>query len=311
MSATIEEREISHAIFRANTFDKIQTQEQWPHFKRRIICLINTARQMLRSVSIKEEADGESSAAERKVELTPFLNGSFYLLLQACTHDTLHHLFDNVTDGDFSAAWKRFIEHFEPATQVSLSSLMDQLLGARMEFNETFAQYASRLEDLARRINAIEADMVKDRYLWFIIKRGLPESFKPIVDILDQDDRITLQTGKAKLKDFESREKLKLKLPTALLAHGRDKETCRQFLRGHCRFGAKCKYNHHAGVPMSVSDFKSGTGAALLICDFCNKSGHTQDVCRHYIKAKEEFAQSIKAERDQDTNPKQRKERAW
>ena len=44
-------------------------------------------------------------------------------------------------------------------------------------------------------------------------------------------------------------------------------ELCKQYNRGHCKFGANCKFEHK--------------------CSYCNKFGHTVLVCRKLIADKE------------------------
>lgn len=257
---------------------KLKSSSDWPAYKRRMDALIaaTQAQQV-----VKQEGDG-GDQKKHSVAATTYL----YLQLMDSTDECFHYMFDEHAQGDFDAVWHAFVQHFDSTSQVSLNGLMEQLFISTLHIDETITSYIGRVELTARRINQIEADTIKEKQVWFIIKKGLPERFHPFTSVVDQDEGITLAKGKQKLVDFDektfkAREAAhKREKEYAATADTKSKETCRNFMFGTCRWGDGCRFSH-----CGEKDPKNRPQDRRK-CFFCDKRGHAQQDCKLYKKAK-------------------------
>ena len=189
--------------------------------------------------------------------------------------------------------WEKLVSLFERKTASSLRRLKQKFLHCHQQDDEPFMEFYERMRSLAYQLNELD-EVIDDADVMSALFTGVADKFYPVVDNLENDDNMNLERAVERIRDFE--QKLMNRSRRSLKSRSRSedtfyvntdvkKELCRNFARGHCRFGDKCRFQHAAtrasneGKPRNQDKVK---------CYNCNKHGHYARDCRKPDKRKDQ-----------------------
>ena len=151
-----------------------------------------------------------------------------------------------------------------------------------MEDWDDCMSYATKLAEWRELANNITAGSIPESAISTQFLKGLPARYEAVVTAIDVRGETDMDTILPLVRDFETKIGVtggtQAQAP-ALHAGTSSAELCRQFARGQCRRGDRCRYRH-ASAP-SQSNGRSHAGRREgRTCHYCGKVGHLIKDCR-------------------------------
>jgi hypothetical protein len=109
-----------------------------------------------------------------------------YGILIASLDDARTQMVMHIEEGDTAGVWRTLCAHYERTSTASKAHTRSMLHKTRMELNEEFDLYKSRIIELKMRLASM-GELVSDGELIYVILEGLPDSYAA----LKQSDRGT------------------------------------------------------------------------------------------------------------------------
>jgi len=296
---------------------KLEKEEDWPHWKKTVLTVFGA--QGIRNLvcsddgiyedpleaidSISDKAlktfneEYNDNAAKRpatklrlKIYYNEILTAAYTTLFLCLSEKFAKHAF-SMNNDEARELWEKLVSLFERKTASSLRRLKQKFLHCHQLDDEPFMKFYERMRSLAYQLNELD-EVIDDADVMSALFTGVADKFYPVVDNLENDDNMNLERAVERIRDFE--QKLMNRSRRSLKSRSRSedtfyvntdvkKELCRNFARGHCHFGDKCRFQHAAtrasneGKPRNQDKVK---------CYNCNKHGHYARECRKPDKRK-------------------------
>ena len=172
-------------------------------------------------------------------------------------------------------AYNRLKTRFSPQRSNDLRRVLGDFWTSRMEDWDDCMSYATKLAEWRELANNITAGSIPESAISTQFLKGLPARYEAVVTAIDVRGETDMDTILPLVRDFETKIGVtggtQAQAP-ALHAGTSSAELCRQFARGQCRRGDRCRYRH-ASAP-SQSNGRSHAGRREgRTCHYCGKEG--------------------------------------
>ena len=179
-----------------------------------------------------------------------------YAILLNLLDDELIDLVASVEPGNAAGVWKVLVDTYDAKTTASLCHTLDMFMNIKFKENESFDMYKARFINLVLKLKEM-GETLSPSIQRYIILKGLPASYDPLVQSLKVNDRLTLDEVCTHIKDnYETNKRYPKELslvdlsePTgfASLAYDGKKKTVKGVCyrcgnRGH--FAKECALNN-------------------------------------------------------------------
>ena len=119
--------------------------------------------------------------------------------------------------GDPLTLWKGILTHFQMDTLTNKNYLRTQLYQSKMKPHETVDVYVSRIQQLSRSLKSIDTKwQPDDAELNYFILNGLPDSYKPIKLIIENEKNLSKSELIKKLRQYQESELLSSNKPSSV-----------------------------------------------------------------------------------------------
>ena len=179
-------------------------------------------------------------------------------------------------------ALKILREHYLPKGKPRIISLYTQLSCIVKMQSESVTDYIIRAETAASQLRDA-GENISDGLLVAMVLKGLPKDFHSFITVITQENEMTFQTFKVRLRNFEDTVKMSENEPETETATGaimniRDKPT---WAKPNGKFNGKCfkcdKVGHRA----------SDCYITKRWCEICKSKSHDTKDCRKLQKLQE------------------------
>ena len=207
-----------------------------------------------------------------------------YTVLVSSLSPSLLYLVRSLAYGDLQGAFAAVQSFFQVNNNASRWRLRKDFNELTMQPNEDFLAFCGRIQYLSTQINALsDAEVVTDCDRAMVLTEGVRRHHLRILQIvlqqLGREPNVSFEDAKLRMLPDAHRAKEEAKdakstTNHAMVSHDQQRpEVCRNYLRGRCYHGDKCRRQH-------VQASRSGAGA----CHFCGKQGHQARNC--FLKKK-------------------------
>jgi hypothetical protein len=242
----------------------------------------------LYAFSLKDELDEDE---RKKLESTPSQDlecAWASVIMSIVTHATLLRRVESIEKGDVAALLKQIRSHFVKATVHTRAQLRDDLHEVRLADHDTLQDYICAVQSIISNLARLGSVCSDEDRVYYLL-RGLPSDYDIVKqairvrgDKLDDDDESNSRWAAAvwALEDFASyhpvmgSKRRKEKDVAYLSSTTPSREVCRDFLRGRCKRGTRCRFRHV--TPPNLSNPAEPSMATSLPCGYCRINGHYQ-----------------------------------
>ena len=115
-----------------------------------------------------------------------------YGILLNLLEDELIDLVAHVEAGDAHGVWTVLLETYETKSTASLCHTLDKLMNMKLENRESFDVYKARFMNLVLSLKEM-GETVSPAIQRYVILKGLPENYLPLVQSLKINDKLSLE----------------------------------------------------------------------------------------------------------------------
>ena len=253
--------------------------------------------------------DSKTSTTASLAPLTSRQKDDIFSIIARTVSSSLYSLVITLQPGQAVEAWQRITDHFVQTTRGARNLAMSNFLKMKKADSQTFDEFLASVEFAANHVNSLaEGPLVSTEQKTMVLMDGLrgdPE-YKVVLEMLDgamlvndsaDPEKVWNETCRH-LKVVAGRVKLDKQLKDSSASQRADSvfgmsagsspsEPCRNYARGHCRFGSRCKYSHGGSHNNNVDAQHELAGTRgrrrdtnRVKCTYCHKHGHEYKKCR-------------------------------
>lgn len=247
--------------------------KSWPIWKMKV-------RAVLQSQGLLHVIDNVKCSDEK---LWKAQQRSVYTILTLSLDDIRLEMIMAIEEGDAIGVWTVLTKHFERQTTASRAHTRSMLHKTKMDANEDFDIYHSRVMQLCIKLKAMN-ETISEGELIYVLLEGLPESYNQLKQSLVVQDAITVEKICEHVRDHQERIAHTVKIEEIETANyvrgGRGGEQTRDGRNGiH-----NARMNNNSCHICSAADHwasscprRKGTGRD---CYWCGRADHEARDCR-------------------------------
>ena len=260
--------------------------------------------------------DSAAKEYQQEVHRGPFhgcsqslLTDCFQLIISTVS-PSLDFLIMNFSPNTLNECWTGIRNHFMVNTRGVRIQLKADFFAMTMEKNQKLAEFKARIDFAARQLNAMSPDEVvsdddKTQVLILGVRKHHDSVFRTTLDIFEQTTewwtfedlykRMIPVAKRAESDGAPSTSDVQSLMVTKLPRHANG--LCKDYKRGRCRFGNKCKYSHSGGSSSGASNANTRTA-----CSYCGGTNHVVAKCFKKKKADKQKSSGGSSARDTDAH---------
>ncbi len=150
----------------------------------------------------KEEIQERNQLVEKALEA--------YTIIWMSLGDNIKGLFFNIPMGDAYSLWKALLNKYESKTIVNKLHLRNQLMKCKMQEDESFDSYISKINKYAGELEGMGSKIEEDDLMSVVIN-GLPETFETLVQSISTKENLQFDSLCQLIREYQERKILKHK----------------------------------------------------------------------------------------------------